>query len=268
MKTFLVSIFLTLTSLIVAEERSVTAVTANPWQYGVSELAMSKYYGSIFGGTFYPGPMSFTDLSASRQNRFGSLTLDLSLGQKLDRLDAYNRDGGNEYDFTVDQTFRFGSKSHPVLIDAGLCYLTVHDLRKMSDDAFEEFVRLDFPIGADRTDGPIFEPYVEIFHYQKVGGFLDNGWFMYGGAFRDQKLGCRLLGKELVLNIDYRMGVSAGGFSSKSGIEYHRLTLSLPIQGKKWTVVPSLIAQVRGGEHQTFVHKNEVFETIQFKRAF
>jgi hypothetical protein len=154
-------------------------------------------------------------------------------------------------------------------VDAGVCYLTVHDLRRTSDDAFEEFVRLDFPIRADLASGPIVEPYVESFHYQKVGdGFRDNGWFMYGGMFRDQALGCEMFGKELVLNVDYRIGVSQGAFGGKVGIEYHRLAFSLPLHGKKWTVTPSVIGQIKAGSHQTFVHKNEVFATLQFKRGF
>jgi hypothetical protein len=49
--------------------------------------------------------MSWTDLVASREDKLGALTFDLSIGQKLDRINQFNRDGGNEYDFTIDHSF-------------------------------------------------------------------------------------------------------------------------------------------------------------------
>ena len=268
MKKIFVSLGILFGCLSVSAAEPQMATPSSQWSQSVSELLMSKYYGSIFGGTFYPGPMSFTDFAASRRNLYGSITFDLSLGQKLNRIRKYNQDGGNEYDFTADQSFQLGSKSHPVFVDAGVCYLAVNNLRQMKDDAFEEFVRLDLPLGTSVNHEPVIQPYVEFFHYQTVGGFKDNGWFTYGGVFRDQKLGCALFSKELVLNVDYRVGVCQGAFSGKVGIEYHRLALSLPIHGKKWTVVPSVIGQITGDSHQTFVHKDEIFGTLQFKRGF
>lgn len=95
---------------------------------------MSKYYGTIFGGTFYNGPMSFSDVTAVRNNRFGQFLFNVAIGQKLDRLDTYNEDGGNEYDIGLNQTFKFGNKKFPVLADFGVTYLAVYDLRELKDD--------------------------------------------------------------------------------------------------------------------------------------
>jgi hypothetical protein len=257
-----------------AEEHQTPGAATNnppsPWGFSVSELLMSKYYGTIFGGTFYPGPMSFTDFIASRKNAAGVMTFDLSIGQKLDRLDTYNHDGGNEYDFTVDQTFRFGSKRYPVLVDAGVCYLILFDLKKIGDDALEEFVRIDLPIRADLPDGPLLQPYAEAFHYHMVGdGLRNEGWWTYGGVFRNQKLGCTAFGKELVLNADFRVGASAGAYGSRAGIEYYRLALTLPFHlNEHWTVTPSVTGQLRASAQQTYVKKNEVFGTLQIVRSF
>jgi hypothetical protein len=80
----ILSLILGLTTSVVAEEHDIPGAPViqapNQWSYALSELLMSKYYGCIFGGTFYPGPMSFTDIMASRRDAFGSLTFDLSLG--------------------------------------------------------------------------------------------------------------------------------------------------------------------------------------------
>ncbi len=239
------------------------------WHYAISEILMSKYYGTIFGGTFYPGPMSFGDVSASHKSLSGSVTFDLAIGQKLDRIDQFNRDGGNEYDLTIDQTLRFGSKAYPILVDLSLCYLALKDLKDASNDAFDESVRFDFPIRADLPSGPIIQPYFQVYHYHMVGdGLRNEGWIGYCGLIRDQHLGAKLFGSDLILNLDYRMGVNGGVYGSRSGIEYHRLAVSLPIHWKKWTFVPSIIGQTPGGSERTYVHKSEVFGTLFIRRDF
>lgn len=248
-----------------------TNAVCSPWSGSASVIIMSKYYGTIFGGTFYEGPMTFSDLVISHKDKAGVLTFDLSIGQKLDRLNQYNRDGGNEYDLTVDHTLTLGSGCHQLILDGGVCFLALHDLKKLHDDAFEEFLRVDVPIRIDpKSERPLIQAYVEPFHYHRMGdGMHNEGWWLYWGAFRDQSLGCKLFGKPLVLNVDYRMGVSAGAYNSRSGIEYHRLALSLPVSlGNHWTITPSLIGQLQGGPHQTFVHNDEPFGTLFIKYAF
>jgi hypothetical protein len=239
------------------------------WNFAVSEFLMSWYYGTFFGGTFYPGPMSFTDFIGSRKNSLGTFTVDFAIGQKLDRLNKFNRDGGNEYDLTLDQSLRFGSEAYPVKVDVGVCYLMLTPLEKFGNDAFDEFVRIDLPIQADRKDGPLFTPYAELFHYHRVSDFSSDGWFWFAGVFRDQKLGFDIFKKPATLNIDYRMGASAGVYGSTVGVEYHRLSLGIPIRpGKGWTIVPTVIGQIPGGSHQTYVTKNEVFATLLLRKDF
>ncbi|MBP6858777.1 MAG: hypothetical protein KBC33_03015 [Candidatus Pacebacteria bacterium] len=237
------------------------------WSYNMSTILMSKYYGTIFGGTFYNGPMSFTDLVASRKNAFGNLTFDFSIGQKLDRLTTYNHDGGNEYDLTVDQTFKFGSEKYPVLIDVGAVYLALYNLKDWGDDAFSEYLRVDFPIRGD-LERPLFQPYAQVYHYHLINDFRDKGWIGYAGIIRSQDLGLKLFGNKLALDIDYRLGVSGGTYDSHKGIEYHRFSFSLPVKRGSWTLVPTIIAQFQGGPDQTFVKKNEVFGSLFIKKEF
>lgn len=238
---------------------------ASSWKFGVSLWLASDYYGTIFGGIFYNGPMSFWDVFGSCSNALGTATIDLSLGQKLDHLDTYNVDGGNEYDLTIDQTFKIG----PFLGDAGICYLALFDLRNMKDDVFEEFVQIDLPIKS-KSGKVIVQPYYKIFHYHVMGnGMEDKGWFMYMGVVRNQKLGFDILSKPAVLNIDYRCGASAGAFDSSPGIEYHRLALTLPIQLSKHLVVsPSVIGQTTGDGGQTYVRHCDAFYSLTLKWLF
>ncbi len=250
---------------------AVTNNVPSKWGYSMSTLLMSEYYGTIFGGIFYNGPMSFTDFVASHQDSAGFLSFDLSVGQKLDRLNRYNADGGNEYDFTVDHTLTLGSKPWQVLADVGVCYLAVYDLGKIKDDVFEEFVLLKFPLLPNAAGNPLVVPYAEAFHYNDcVDGFHNRGWWTYGGLYRDQSLGCKLFGNELKLNVDFRVGASAGAYGSKTGIEYYRIAFALPISKGKWTISPSLILQMPGGPNRSYVHDDEsnVFGTLLIKRSF
>ncbi len=253
----------------ISAHADLTNTNAPNWSYNAGTILMSKYYGTIFGGTFYDGPMSFTDVNAVRQNRFGNLTFSLMLGQKLDRLRNYNKDGGNEYDAGFDQSFTLGTKAYPILVDVGVLYLAVYDLNKSHDDAFDETIRLDFPIRADLPGGPLFQPYVQAYHFHMVGdGLQEVGWIGFAGLIRNQSLGCSLFGNELKLNIDYRMGVNGGVYESRSGIEYHRLSIGLPIQYGKWSFTPSVIGQLKGGSDQTYVHENELFYTLSVRYSF
>jgi hypothetical protein len=255
---------------------TVSAETGDPpkeyvpmYSFNAGTILMSKYYGTIFGGTFYDGPMSFTDVNAVFKNRYGSMTATVMAGQKLDRLDTYNRDGGNEYDAGVSQSFRMGSSRFPILLDAGVLYLALYELERTHDDAFDETIRLDFPLFADRTGGAIAQPYIQAFHYHMVGnGMEDKGFIGYAGLIRNQPLGFKLFKKDLSLTLDYRMGLNAGVYDSRAGIEYFRLEVSLPFAWKKWTVTPAVIGQLQGGPHQTYVSKNEMFTTLSIRRSF
>lgn len=249
---------------------SIVNVNTSPdWSFSAGALFMSKYYGTIFGGTFYDGPMSFWDITGIRKNSLGNFIACVSIGQKLDRLNTFNRDGGTEYDFQVDQTFKLGTEKFPVLVDVGATYLILTDIGHMADDALSETVRLDFPLFANHTNGPILQPYVQIYHYNTVGsGFRDEGFLGYFGLIRDQKLGFELFGNELKLNIDYRCGINFAVYHSHAGIEYHRLALSLPIKKGGWTITPSIIGQTPGGSGMTYVSKNEVFGTLSIRYSF
>lgn len=232
----------------------------NKWSFTGSALFMSRYYGTIFGGIFYDGPMYWWDVIGAREDRIGRLTLDLSIGQKMDRLNRFNADGGNEYDFTVTYTFKpIGPKRFPVIFEVSTCFLALVPLQTIKDDAWSKSVRVDFPILADRKEGSLFQPYFQAYHYNAIGGLGDKGWFLYAGAFRDQPLHCSLFGNPLKLNLDYRTGYCVQAYGGKSGLEYHRLTLSLPIHKGKWTFVPAVIGQIPNSSGRTFVHDNPGF---------
>jgi len=271
MKRFLTLVLVLLVSVAVAlpEEHEVPGPATNSppslWSYRVSELVMSKYFGTIFGGTFYPGPMSFGDFAASHKDRYGQLTFDVSIGQKLDRLDKSNADGGNEYDFTVDHTLKLG----PFNIDAGACYLAVHKLQLLRDDFFEEFGRVDYPIKLN-DKAMLVDVYAEAFHYHVLAGGLRNkGFITYGGIIRDQSLGFRWLGNDAMLEFEYRMCGNAGVLGSKEGIEYHRFSVMAPFHWGKWTVAPTGYFQTPGGLARTYVHsKSEAFGTIAVSHSF
>jgi hypothetical protein len=112
---------------------------------------------------------------------------------------------------------------------------------------------------------------MEAFHFHDVGdGFHNEGWWTYGGAFRNQPLGCRIFGNELKLNIDFRVGASAGACGSKTGIEYYRVAFTLPVSKGKWTVAPSVILQTPGSTDRPYVHNSDdhVFYTLFVKRTF
>lgn len=237
---------------------------ASDWSYSAGTIIMSRYYGTIFGGVFYDGPMSFTDVGISYKNSLGRLTYVAMAGQKLDRLGTYNHDGGNEYDTGLDQSFRLGSKAYPVLVDVGMMYLFTHDLSTTKGDAFDETIRVDFPIRADLASGPIIQPYFQEYHYHVVGNEMkDAGWIGYAGLIRDQSIS-----PTLKLNFDYRMGINSGVYESHSGIEFHRLAVSLPIPVGRWTLTPSLIGQLHGGDHQTYVTNDSLFYTLSLRRSF
>jgi hypothetical protein len=238
-----------------------TKVVAGEWRISAGTILMSKYYGTIFGGTFYNGPMSFTDIRFSKDNKLGTFSLDLSAGQKLDRLDTFNVDGGNEYDVLLNQSMKLG----PAVVTFGLSYLAIYDLNEIENDVFSQDVRVDLPIkfGAESV---AFTPYLQIYHYNEIGGLSDKGCIGYCGMYRDQPLGFSLFSKNATLNIDYRMGMNFGVYDSQQGIEYHRLAVSLPISIGKWSITPSIIGQIPGSSDQTYVHTEEVFGTISIRR--
>ena len=213
------------------------------WNYSTSTIVMSRYYGSIVGGIFYPGTMSFTDFAARKNDADGSTGFDLSLGQKLDRS-SYNRDSGNEYDFTVDRMETFGSADFPVKIDLGVCYLAVHDLRQIKDDFLSPYVRLDLP------KVRFIQPYVTVYRFDRVGNSPeDSGWFFYGGFIRSQPLGISLHGVPLSLTLDYRLGYSEKLFGTEPGLSYERVGISLPLAvARSWTITPTVIEQFKGDQ--------------------
>lgn len=96
----------------------------------------------------------------------------------------------------------------------------------------------------------------------------DQGWIGYCGLIRDQSLGLKLWSNDLSIRFDYRMGVNFGVIDSHKGIEYHRLEISLPLRYRRWTFTPALIGQIRGGDHQTYVKKDEVFGTLSARYKF
>lgn len=269
MKKLLAVLAIAVLTAVQGQTQSITTNTPSNWSFSAGTLLMTTYYGTIFGGNFYDGPLVFADITANWKNRFGVLVPTIMAGQKLDRLNTYNADGGNEYDIGVDQIFTFGTKAYPIIVDVGIMYLAVTDLTQLRDDFFDETIRVDLPIRADRPDGPIITPYAQIYHYHTMGNDMqDQGWIGYFGLIRDQKLGIELFGEELKLNIDYRCGVNFGVLNSDVGIEYNRLALSLPIKYGKWTFTPSVIGQLQGDSDQTWVKKNEVFGTLSIRYSF
>lgn len=241
---------------------SSVVTTTSPWEYSASTLVMSKYYGTIVGGIFYDGPMSFTDLVATRKDASGSTRFDLSIGQKLDRLSSYNKDGGNEYDVILGRTQKFGSSETPIfVVDASVTYLALTDMKAAKDDVFSSAIRIDAP------QVEMVQPYVVVTRFDFVGDVGDPGTFVYAGLMRNQPVGAS------TLTIDYRIGYSLNGlFGADRGLAYHRLSLSLPIDlGDGWTVIPSVIGQIKGNGQRpghAFVDRARLFATLAIAKSF
>ncbi len=233
--------------------------TPTPWSFYTSTFVMKDYYGAIVGGTFYPGTMSFTDFGARRTDAKGSTGFDLSLGQKLDNF-SYNKDGGNEYDFTVDRSTTFTVAGFPVKADFSVCYLAVHDLRQIKDDVLSPDVRLDFP------KVPFLQPYIVVYRFDRVGNSPeDSGWFFYGGFIHEETLRLRVNGRPIVLTVDNRIGYSEKLFGTEPGLSYDRLSVSLRIEvAPRWTITPILIEQFKGDQPKgyAFADRNQTLWAV------
>jgi hypothetical protein len=234
------------------------------WNYSTNIFVSKDYFGTIIGSTIYPGRMSFTDFVARRVDAKGSTGFDLSIGQKLDSF-SYNKDGGNEYDFTVDRSMTFNSKSFPVRVDAAVCYLAVYDLRQMRDDSISADVRFDLP----KT--PFIQPYVVIYRFDHVGNVAGSGWFFYGGFVRKEPLGWQMNNEPLEWNFEYRLGYSEKLYGTKPGLAYHRFSLSLPIEiFPRWTFTPGVVEQLKGNQPKgyAFASSNQKFWTVSLGHRF
>jgi hypothetical protein len=239
MKTSLLALISLSALLATARPSEIVSAESSSWSYAFNHVSMSKYYGSIVGGIFYDGPMSFTDIIATRKDASGSTYIDLSLGQKLDSL-SFDKDGGNEYDLSVGRTFTLGSADFPVAIDYRLTYLAVHHLRAMKDDVVSNALRVDLP------KVRFAQPYLVIYRFDKVGPTSGSGWFAYGGFQRSDQIGA-FAGKPLILGLEYRLGYSGTVFGTKPGLAYHRLSVSLTAElAGGWKVTPSLVGQTSG----------------------
>lgn len=239
---------------------SVSRAKDDSWKYSASTLLMSQYYGTMVGGIFYPGAMSFTDVVASRGNSIGTVRFDLSVGQKLDKFE-WDKDGGSEIDFTVGQATRFG----PVNVDASFCYLALYDLNKIKGDCVSSTVRFDVP-----TVKPI-QPYLIVTRFDLVGSVPGSGTLIYGGFIRNQPIGVTMHGSELSVSIEYRTAWSMDKlFGTKEGVDYHRLSVSLPMTVYGWTVTPTVVGQVKGSQPKgyAFVDKARVFATLAIAKGF
>lgn len=229
------------------------------WDKTVSTQIMSKYYGDIFADIFYNGPMSFTKISGQRTDPLGATYVDLNVGQKLDRLSSYNKDGGNEYDFDVGRKVVFDT-GLPVTADMKVTYLATHNLRRSGDDFISQSLQLSV------ADTPFVQPYISFFRFDTLGKTSGSGWFVYGGFTREQKTGIRFRDKPVTATLDYRLGYSGGVLMRSSGLAYHRLSISLPFEfDNEWTVTPVILGQSSGHGQQTgraFIDQSRFFATI------
>ncbi len=240
-------------SLFVQLSASAQTTQSNTWSASAGTVIMSEYYGTIFGGTFYEGPMSFTDITFSRENVLGTFSITPTIGRKLDRVNTFNIDGGDEEILAVSQTAHAG----PVLLYGSVYHDAVTDLNEIKGDFLAQTLRVDLPLG-------IVQPYIQAFHYFKYdGGLDDDGWIGYAGLIRDQELA------GLKFNFDYRLGINGGALGGKTGVEYHRLTVGLPISFGQWTVTPAVVGQLEASSHdQTWVTEDKLMATVSVRYRF
>jgi hypothetical protein len=213
--------------------------TSKKIEASVSATVMEQYFGTIVGDVFHPGSMSFTTLSLSREDVFGSNTLNLCAGTNVDKFKHDPTDSGDEFGLNYNR--RFGKEEYEsvVYVDVGLFYQAIGHLTKFHEDVLQSYVKVTLP----RV--PYIEPYAQFFHFAKTGeSSLDVGSFAYAGITRTWNIGIKYGNHEVKVITDAKSGWSGGVFGVGRGWAYHRATLSSQFGfDGGWTFVPSLIWQ-------------------------
>lgn len=239
--------FVTITVLCAIRAQDVTE--NNKWSATWSTVVLSKYYGTIVGGIFYKSPIVFSDLNVSRKDRAGSTYIDFWGARPITRR-GWNRDGGDEYDFTVGRSLI----TKNLLFDASGTYLAVHPLTTRNGHVWTATVRADY------TKCRWATPYGQIYYFGKAGEKSPPaGWFFYGGAIKT------LPARKSGLQADYRFGYSGGALGADWGPAYHRLTLSRAFTRGRVTLIPAIVGQVpmkRNDPLQVLGDRPRIFLTV------
>jgi len=262
MKKILLLITIAMTAIAASASDKVSSVDRT-WNYSFNHISMSQYYGSIVGGIFYDGPMSFTDIIAKREDLFGTTYVDVSIGQKLDHVRSFNKDGGNEYNLMLGRTLALDSGDIKLNFDYCLTYLAVHNLGHLKDDVVSNNIRIDV------TNTLFVQPYLVIYRFDTVGKTPGSGWFVYGGVQRKFEI-ANVNDKPITLGLEYRAGYSGTLFGTERGLAYHRLSVSLTAEVGEWTITPTVIGQTRGNGQRpghAFVNRARMFAQINMSRA-
>jgi hypothetical protein len=237
----------------------------DPWETTLSTTLMTRYYGTIVGGIFYSGPMSFTTLGTAREDLLGSTRFAFTVGRKLDSFRHDSRDGGHENGISFNR--RLSKSSFPVNVDIGFVYQMLGRLNRSADDVLQSYAKVAF------TRVPGIEPYVQFCQFNRVGqSSIDPGWFLYGGFIRSQDTGIKLgEKKKLIAMFDFRTGYSDNVFGAERGWAYHRLSVSLPFQFDKWDIIPCVVGQIPAGgqsHDRAFARENRAFGELTVARRF
>ncbi len=231
----------------------------------------SRYWGSIVGGIFYQGgPVCFSNFTLTQTDALGSTYLLAGMITPLDTLkwDNQEQSGGNEYYIGIGRTFDFGKEKPSdlalVRLNIFVMYDAISPIKELGNDLFQEFIRLDFP----RV--PFFQPYVEGYHWDKVGHQSPQiGTFGRAGIHRQQPLGFSLFDFPMELGIDLSVGYAITDiFGTSEGLAYYRAVLSTEIKvSEHLSIIPAVIGQWPGSQAdgEAFVNHREIFFNITLR---
>jgi hypothetical protein len=266
MKTYMLVCLTALVAFVspICEVRAEDNNTPSQYSWSVNALFMSKYYGSIVGGIFYDGPMSFTGLTLTRKDahdtvfgRDGANRASVTIGQKLDDS-SFDVDSGNEYDFAIGRSATLGPEEFPIQYDAGITFLVVHPLGHLNNDVLNPAVTLSLP------KMPLVVPYVTVYQFEILNG-NGSGTFLAAGIRRSQELSwLKVCGNPVVITGEYRFGwaLTDGLFGSGEGPAYHRLIGSATAKlSKHLSTTFALTGQASAGGQgeRAFADRTRVF---------
>jgi hypothetical protein len=237
----------------------------------INNTIASRYWGSTVGGIFYSGgPVNFTDLITTKDDKWGSTYLLVGMVNPLDTL-KWDHNGGTEYYAGIGRTlslWKGGDKNLPLLnVNALVMYDAISRIKQFDNDVIQQKLRLDLP----RV--PVFQPYVEGYHWFPSG---DNspptGFFGRLGIHRQQPLGFTFRKSEMELGVDLSTGYSDSIFGASSGLAYYRMVLSTEFKiSEHFRIAPSIIGQLPGGGQErgrAFVDRSRVFYNLSIRYDF
>lgn len=243
-------------------EDTVKTAESSPWSYSLTELVMSRYYGTWVGGVFRHNAFSFTTITARKQTGGGTLYIDGSVGRAIDSKE-WNKASSDELDAEIGYSFR--TKAHgwrQMDVDFHVGYIGATPLELLRDDIVSGVLTVS------ASSVPYLQPYVTLIRSETVGKASGSGWFAYGGFVTGVNIS-----DGLGIRLDYRTGVALhkGIYGAGPGWVYHRLEAAVPFKAGSWTITPAVIGQIPANGQpagRAFVDDSRLFATCSFSRPF